>query len=717
MISSFIQRITIIGTLFGMLMLALPALAQSADDVTFTADTVSSNAETGIMTATGNVVIVQGKMELRADRVDYDRESGTAEATGNVILTDHMGGVHYAENLKLEESFSKAFAEPVISKLVDGSWVGAASVVYEADTLSSFDTARFTPCDCDFKNGATPAWELQSGETQHDPKTATVYHKNVTMRLASIPILYMPYLSHPDWTVRRRSGIMPPRVSYSSDLGTTYSQSYYWVTGDTHDTEISPYIFTNNGDAVQLRYRQRWDEADFNAVLTGGRLNTFKKNREDVVAIDASFSTIIGDDWLTTARLYRSSQDTFMRRYGFDRTETLKTHLTTQQIGRDRYSLIEAYDIQDLRNSRSDEQEPNILPHIFHERYLDAPRDGMDLRLRLSATSINNDEYTDVRRWTSELYGIEEFDTDFGIFSAEGRFSGQYRDIETATNNSGYTGELGQASASAGIGWSMPLSTVLADRPVVFEPRVKFVTVEATDRSAKIPNRDSADFRLDEANLFLLHREQGEDYAISHSRVDTGVSVNLYDDLLGDISGFVGSSFRVSGNTPDGLNALEENDRISDILASATIEPDDIFSLSLSGRFHPRDLTLNETKVAARVSYGGTSVTTSYNQLAKSYFDAADEEKEELKITAQQKLPNNWSASWTQVYDLRNDTRDLTDSKFTLNYGGGIQDCLTISIGYARDATTDRDIQPVDEVFLLFTFKYLGSFSTNEVKR
>ena len=48
-----------------------------------------------------------------------------------------MGGVHYAENLKLEESFSKAFAEPVISKLVDGSWVGAASVAYEADTLSS----------------------------------------------------------------------------------------------------------------------------------------------------------------------------------------------------------------------------------------------------------------------------------------------------------------------------------------------------------------------------------------------------------------------------------------------------------------------------------------------------------------------------------------------------------------------------------------------------
>ena len=206
----------------------------------------------------------------------------------------------------------------------------------------------------------------------------------------------------------------------------------------------------------------------------------------------------------------------------------MKTHLTTQQIGRDRYSLIEAYDIQDLRDSRSEEQEPNILPHIFHERYLDAPREGMDLRLRLSATNINNDEYTDVRRWTSELYGIEEFDTAFGIFSAEGRFSGQYRDIK-ATNNSGYTGEFGQGErqcrdrlVNAGIDNT-------GDRPVVFEPRVKFVTVEATDRSAKIPNRDSADFRLDEANLFLLHREKT-------TRSATAASIQAFPSIFMMIS-------------------------------------------------------------------------------------------------------------------------------------------------------------------------------------
>lgn len=704
-------------TIFALGLFALPAASQENEEVTFSADTVSSNTETGTMTATGNVLISQGNMELKADRVDYNRDSGIAKASGNVILTDQQGGVHYSDEITLEENFSKAFAEPVISKLADGSWVGARTIQYEADQFSNFGNARFTPCDCDFPNGETPAWELQSTATRHDPQSATIYHENVTMRLFSVPVLYMPYLSHPDWTVRRQSGLLPPTLSFSSDQGMTYSQSYYWVTGETHDTEITPYIFTNNGDAVQVRYRQLWDQSGLDAVVTGGRLNTFKKNREDVAAIDANFTTLLGDHWDTSVRLYRSSQDTFMRRYGFDKTETLKTHVATERIDDDRYSLIEAYDFQDLRKDHDPEEEPTVLPNIFHERYLEAPRQDMRLRLRLSATSLHNDEHTDVQRWTSELYGIEEFQSDYGIFTAESRFSGQYRNIQTATNNSGYTGELGQASVSAGLGWSMPVSTELAGRHLIFEPKAKIVSVKATDRSDKIPNRDSSDFRLDEANLFLLHREQGEDYSITHSRIDTGMTVDLYDEFLGDVSGFVGTSFRIAGNTPGGLNALEENDRISDILASLTIQPAKHFNFSWSGRFHPRDFTLNETKIKAGVNYGGTTVSTTYNQLAKSYFDAADEEKERLEIKATQKLPNNWSASWSQIYDLRNDTRKLTDSTFALNYGGGIQDCLTISIGYSRDTESDRDIEPIDEVYLIFNFKYLGAFSTNEIKR
>ncbi len=707
-------------TIAMVMMLIFGAASAWAQDtsapVDFTANAVSSNAETGVMTAEGDVVITQGKMRLLADRVDYNRNEGKAVATGNVIFTDNDGSTHYTDMLVLEKNFSKAIAEPVISQFKDGSWVGGDKVNHDRALGTVYEKARYTPCDCDFIGGKTPAWEINSSQSRHDPNSQTIYHENVTMKIFAVPVLYFPYLDHPDWTVRRRSGLLPPRISFSSDLGTTYAQSYYWVTGETHDAEITPYYFGNQGAAVKTTYRQRWDYSSLNATIYKGRLNTYKKSREDVAGIDAVFKTTLGQKWKTDVRLYRASQDTFMRRYNFDDAQTLKSSIRTERIDRNAYSRVEAYDIQDLTSDRDEENEATVLPSVFHERYLDTDQEGLSLRVRLSALQLDNDESTDLKRWTSELYSRQDITTDFGQLSVEGRLAGQYRNIETATNNSGYEGELGQTTVAAGVGWAMPVSVQMADRFAIVEPKVKLVSVKATDRSNSIPNRDSSDFRLDEANLFLLHREQGEDYNITSTRIDGGVSMSLYDPYLGDVTGFVGSSIRLAGETPTGLNSVAETDRISDILASLTVQPYSNFSMAMSGRFHPRDFHLNETKLSGQLSFAETQLSASYNQLSKSYFDSATEEKEELVVTAKQNLGYGWGLSVTQKYDMTNDKRELTDSIVDINYGGGLQDCLNISIGYNRDTDSDRDIKPIDEVFVVFNFKNLGAVGTNQVK-
>ena len=146
------------------------------------------------------------------------------------------------------------------------------------------------------------------------------------------------------------------------------------------------------------------------------------------------------------------------------------------------------------------------------------------------------------------------------------------------------------------------------------------------------------------------------------------------------------------GQTPTGLNAATDNDRYSDIIANLTIQPDSLYSLSMSGRFHPRDFYLNETTVTASLNLEKTRISASYEQLSKSYFDTANEETEELVLNAYQDLGNDWEVQVKQVYDLTNDTRELSDSSVALNYASGIQDCLTISLGYNRDTDSDRDI-------------------------
>ena len=98
----------------------------------------------------------------------------------------------------------------------------------------------------------------------------------------------------------------------------------------------------------------------------------------------------------------------------------------------------------------------------------------MTVRLRLSAIQLDNDESTDLKRWSSELYVREDTTTDIGNIIVEGRLSaGQYRDIETAQNKSGYTGELGQGSAAVGVGWAMPMTFNFDDRFAILEPKAK----------------------------------------------------------------------------------------------------------------------------------------------------------------------------------------------------------------------------------------------------
>ena len=48
----------------------------------------------------------------------------------------------------------------------------------------------------------------RSNKMTHDNKKKTIYYDDAVVKIYDIPILYLPYLSHPDPTVERRSGFL-----------------------------------------------------------------------------------------------------------------------------------------------------------------------------------------------------------------------------------------------------------------------------------------------------------------------------------------------------------------------------------------------------------------------------------------------------------------------------------------------------------------------------
>ena len=53
----------------------------------------------------------------------------------------------------------------------------------------------------------------------HDSKKKTIFYNNALIKIYNIPVFYSPRLSHPDPTVKRRSGFLVPSFQDTKNLG------------------------------------------------------------------------------------------------------------------------------------------------------------------------------------------------------------------------------------------------------------------------------------------------------------------------------------------------------------------------------------------------------------------------------------------------------------------------------------------------------------------
>ena len=170
----------------------------------------------------------------------------------------------------------------------------------------------------------------------------------------------------------------------------------------------------------------------------------------------------------------------------------------------------------------------------------------------------------------------------------------------------------------------------------------------------------------------------------------------------------------MSGKPSRGL-AVNDNDNLSDIVATLSVNPDIPLQVDWSGRMASDDLKLNESRTSVSGTIANLGLSVEHLQLAKPYFQNATSDLEELKLTATYNLPGGWSAKGTQVWNLSNGKTKRDSSTASLAWTGGIQNCLTVNLDYDRDVDSDRDISANDQFLLTVNFKYLGSISQNDL--
>tara|TARA_A100001015_G_scaffold305404_1_gene398088 strand:+ start:2673 stop:4253 length:1581 start_codon:yes stop_codon:yes gene_type:complete len=135
----------------------------------------------------------------------------------------------------------------------------------------------FTLCNYR-KNDKCPPWTVQSNEMLHDNKKKTIYYKNAIIKVYDIPIFYIPRISHPDPSVERRSGFLPPSFEDTKNLGAGITIPYFFAVNRDKNFTLTNKFYINNHPLFVGDYHQVFKNSSLQTNF--GYTQGFKSNNE-----------------------------------------------------------------------------------------------------------------------------------------------------------------------------------------------------------------------------------------------------------------------------------------------------------------------------------------------------------------------------------------------------------------------------------------------------
>ena len=682
----------------------------NSNDINFSSEKLKVDEKTKIMIASGNVIITNNNRQLTADKVEYDQNLDKAIATGNVKLKEKDGSIYESERVILTNEFKSVVAIPLYGELIDKSFIKSNNFKKNDLGESYFKEGVYTACECDFKQDVKPIWRVETKEIKHDPATKTIYLKHPVMRIFSIPVYYLPYLSFPDWTVKRRSGFLTPVYGYSKQNRFHIKVPYYYSPENdpTWDMTFTSHQNGKTGHADQLNIRKKYENSSLETNIYKGNLDTNKSDGDNVFGVNFKANSNLDNNWKMTIEGKYADQETFMRRYGFDSSDRYKSYLNLEKIKPNSISNIEIYNIQNLDETSSN-NEPVLAPSISHHIFDSNKSYNYDVKL--NAHSIYNDESYDIKRWSGlaqinkklNLTNIVlEGDANFGLdlYSIQGRPS-------TDSNDNKYIDRL---SSGFSVAASNQYGIMSEEIGVVIEPKIQFSSVISSDRTDEVPNRDSSEFRLDQANLFLNNQYQGRDNIQRSDRINAGVSAYFMTEEMGDLNFFIGQSQKISGTQKNISSA--NNDRQSHLINSISWNPSSLYNFSWFSLYNHHNLKSDTSDFNFNGSLDGWNYSTRHRSVDGAFVsDGIDREELALGIS---KSFSNWKTSYSRTYDLSNDKEEMISETLGLEYTGSgymFGNCLTVLFQYkSSGGVVDRDLVPEDSIYLTFNFRNLGAY-------
>ncbi|HYX68584.1 MAG TPA: LPS assembly protein LptD, partial [Terriglobales bacterium] len=211
-------------------------------DLVFRADEITYDSKSGLVIATGHMVLEGGPHDehIEASHGEYNVKTQTGKFWDVVGTT---GARFRGKNVTLTSSNPFAFTGKVVEK------VSAERYILEHGTITSCELPK-------------PKWTFNAAKIIVDVGgTAKLYNSN--FRIEGVPILYLPYAQHPVDRLGRQSGFLIPTFGTSSRKGFILGDSVYWAINRSMDATLGAEYYSRRGWSQTGQFRARPSDDSF----------------------------------------------------------------------------------------------------------------------------------------------------------------------------------------------------------------------------------------------------------------------------------------------------------------------------------------------------------------------------------------------------------------------------------------------------------------------
>lgn len=714
------------------------------DELYMEADQVIRDDKGGLTSAEGSVEVRYQGRTLRADRLIFRQGAGEGQniiqARGHVQVINADGTVEYADQLTLDDKMRAGVALGFAARLGQNVKLAGASAVRRNENIQELNQAIYTPCEiCAGDKAKTPTWWISADRVVQDKRRRIIFYRNARVRVAGIPVLYLPVFWHADPQAERASGLLTPRISASNRRGFSYEQPYYWAISPYADLTLSPQLNTRVNPLLNGQFRERFysGQVDFRFGYTHDR--DFDGNGQKF-GDDTSRSYVLGrgafrinDKWRWGFTAERTSDDLLFDKYEIgdvyntrgpyvaDDRRLISQVYTMRQDARS-YLSAAALSIQGLRPGDVDRTFPLVAPLI--EAHYQPAVEVLGGRLHLDggAVALTRDQSPtnpaldlpglDSRRVTAQADWRRAFILSSGLrlepFIDARADAYSLGDVLTGVGSQTRSMSVTRTLATAGAVISYPLYRRWRDATVVVEPLAQVAVspdakqvVIGRDAAGKpiYLNEDSVALEFDETTLFRANKFPGYDLYEDGARLNVAGRASVLWDDGRRASALIGRSFRDRPNTVFSASSGLQG-RSSDWIVAADAQPIPGLSLFARARLDSDTLDLHRAEAGANIY---SKRASGYVRYLTDDLDINGRRSENLDVGGEVAVLKNWGVT---AYG----NRDLTQKAWVIRDLGVFyrDECLRVDVVYRQEDTVIGRLGPRESISVRLTLATLG---------